>query len=333
MKAVLCKEFGPPENLILDDVDPPKSGPHDVVISVKAAGVNFPDVLIIQDQYQFKPPLPFTPGSEVAGVVARVGAKVTGFAPGDRVLASPGWGGFAEEVAVHQDKTMLIPDQMPFEPASAFVFTYGTSYHALKDRARLKAGENLLVLGAAGGIGLSAVEVGKAMGARVIAAASSEQKLAVARERGADEAILYPKGALDRNQQKAFSNEIKALTDGNGADVICDPVGGDYSEPALRAANWQGRFLVIGFAAGPIPKIPLNLPLLKGCQIVGVFWSSFTAREPEKNKANIRELMDWYLEGKVSPRISSTYTFDKVADALNMLAERRAKGKIVLVPG
>ncbi len=333
MKAVLCKEFGPPESLVVGEVDPPKGGSHDVLITVKAAGVNFPDVLIIKDQYQFKPPLPFTPGGEVAGVVSGVGAKVKDFAPGDRVLASPGVGGFAEEVAVHADKVAAIPDQMPFEPASALVFTYGTSQHALKDRAQLKPGENLLVLGSAGGVGLSAVEIGKAMGARVIVAASSEEKLAVTREHGADATILYPAGALDRDQQKAFSAEIKAQTENNGADVIYDPVGGDYSEPALRATNWEGRYLVIGFAAGPIPKVPLNLALLKGCQIVGVFWGSFAAREPERNRQNIRELMDLYVEGKIRPHISATFTFDDAAAALNTLAERRVKGKIVLVPG
>jgi len=324
MRAVVCKEFGPPERLVVEELPTPEITDHQVLLDVKAAGVNFPDLLIIENKYQFKPPLPFSPGGEVSGVVRKAGAKVTTLKPGDRVLGAPGFGGFAEELAIDARNCVPIPPQMPFDVAAAFLFTYGTSHYALKDRAALRAGETLLVLGAAGGVGLAAVELGKAMGAKVIAAASSAEKLQVCREHGADEGIDYSKEDL--------KDRIKALTGGNGADVIYDPVGGDFSEQAFRSIAWEGRFLVIGFAAGPIPKIPLNLVLLKGAQIVGVFWGSFTAREPARHQANIRELMEWYAAGKLKPRISATYPFARVADALGDLAARRVKGKVVLVP-
>ncbi len=324
MRAVVCKEFGPPERLVVEELPTPEIGDHQVLLDVKACGVNFPDLLIIENKYQFKPPLPFSPGGEVSGVVKAVGAKVGALKPGDRVLGAPGFGGFAEQVAIDARLCVPIPAAMPFDVAAAFLFTYGTSHYALKDRAALRAGETLLVLGAAGGVGLAAVELGKAMGAKVIAAASSAEKLQVCREHGADEGIDYAKEDL--------KERIKALTGGNGADVIYDPVGGDFSEQAFRSIAWEGRFLVIGFAAGPIPKIPLNLVLLKGAQIVGVFWGSFTMREPERHQANIRELMEWYLAGKLKPRISATYPFARVAEALGDLAARRVKGKVVLVP-
>jgi NADPH:quinone reductase len=324
MRAVVCKEFGPPEKLVVEELPTPEIGDHQVLLGVKACGVNFPDLLIIENKYQFKPPLPFSPGGEVSGVVKRVGAKVAGLKAGDRVLGAPGFGGFAEELAIDARNVVPIPAAMPFDAAAAFLFTYGTSHYALKDRAALQPGETLLVLGAAGGVGLAAVELGKAMGARVIAAASSAEKLAVCREHGADEGIDY--------SAEDLKERIKALTAGQGVDVVYDPVGGDYSEAAFRGIAWEGRFLVIGFAAGPIPKIPLNLVLLKGAQIVGVFWGSFTAREPERHQANIRELMQWYTEGKLKPRISATYPFERVAQALGDLAARRVKGKVVLVP-
>jgi len=324
MRAVVCKEFGPPERLVVEDLPTPDITDHQVLLEVRAAGVNFPDLLIIENKYQFKPPLPFSPGGEVSGVVRKAGAKVTTLKPGDRVLGAPGFGGFAEELAIDARNCVPIPAEMPFDVAAAFLFTYGTSHYALKDRAALRPGETLLVLGAAGGVGLAAVELGKAMGAKVIAAASSAEKLEVCREHGADEGIDYSKEDL--------KERIKALTSGNGADVIYDPVGGDFSEQAFRSIAWEGRFLVIGFAAGPIPKIPLNLVLLKGAQIVGVFWGSFTAREPARHQANIRELMDWYAKGRLKPRISATYPFERVADALGDLAARRVKGKVVLVP-
>lgn len=332
MKAVLCKEYGPPETLVIEDVPSPEPGKGQVVLQVHAAAVNFPDVLIIENKYQFKPPLPFSPGGEVAGKVIKVGEGVTRVKEGDRVIGSCGWGGFAEEIAIDEGRVTPIPDEMDYTTASAFLMTYGTSHHALKDRAQIKPGETLLVLGAAGGVGLAAVELGKAMGARVIAAASSEDKLAVCKEHGADETLLYPSGSLDKDAQKKLSDQIKELTGGNGADVVYDPVGGDYSEAALRATNWEGRFLVVGFASGPIPKIPLNLALLKGCQIVGVFWGAFTAREPQRNQENLQELMDWFKAGKLKPHVSKTYKFEEVAEALNDMAARKVKGKIVLVP-
>ncbi len=324
MRAVVCKEFGPPEKLVVEELPTPAITDHQVLLDVKACGVNFPDLLIIENKYQFKPPLPFSPGGEVSGVVKAVGAQVTTLKPGDRVLGAPGFGGFAEEIAIDARVCVPIPASMPFDAAAAFLFTYGTSHYALKDRAALKPGETLLVLGAAGGVGLAAVELGKAMGAKVIAAASSAEKLAVCREHGADEGIDY--------SQEDLKERIKALTGGNGADVIYDPVGGDFSEQAFRSIAWEGRFLVIGFAAGPIPKIPLNLVLLKGAQIVGVFWGSFTMREPARHAANIQELMEWYAAGKLKPRISATYPFTRVAEALGDLAARRVKGKVVLVP-
>ncbi len=332
MKAVLCKQYGPPESLVIEEVPTPEPGKGQVLLEVHAAAVNFPDVLIIENKYQFKPPLPFSPGGEVAGKVIKLGEGVTKVKVGDRVIGSCGWGGFAEEIALDEARVTPIPDEMDFVTASAFLMTYGTSHHALKDRAHIKPGESLLVLGAAGGVGLAAVELGKAMGARVIAAASSEDKLQVCRDHGADETILYPTGTLDRDQQKALTDQIKALTGGQGADVVYDPVGGDYSEAALRATNWEGRFLVVGFAAGPIPKIPLNLALLKGCQIVGVFWGAFTGREPARHQENLKELIAWFKAGKLKPHVSRQYKFEEAAEALNDMAARKVKGKIVLVP-
>jgi len=331
MKAVLCKEYGPPESLVLEEVASPEPGEGQVRLAVKAAAVNFPDVLIIENKYQFKPPLPFSPGGEVAGVVDKVGPGVTTLKVGDRVIGSCGWGGFAEELVLDEGRCTPFPPEMDFVTASAFLMTYGTSHHALQDRAHIQPGETLLVLGAAGGVGLAAVELGKAMGARVIAAASSEDKVQVAKQHGADEGFVYPTGALDRGQQKALSETIKSLTGGQGADVVYDPVGGDYAEPALRATNWEGRYLVVGFASGPIPKIPLNLALLKGCQIVGVFWGAFTGREPDRNQQNLALLMEWFKAGKIKPHVSKTYALSEAALALQDMAARKVKGKIVLV--
>jgi NADPH2:quinone reductase len=324
MKAVLCKAYGPPESLVVEDLPSPTAGLGEVVLDVRACGVNFPDVLIIQNKYQFRPPLPFAPGGEVAGVIKEIGEGVKGLRVGQRVIGSTGWGGFAEELALDATRVTSIPDSMDFETASAFLLTYGTSHHALKDRAQLRPGETLLVLGAAGGVGLAAVEIGKVMGARVIAAASAPEKLAVCREHGADEVIDYAKEDL--------KERVKKLTAGEGADVVYDPVGGEFSEQALRATAWDGRFLVIGFAAGDIPKIPLNLVLLKGCAIVGVFWGAFTAREPARNRANIDELLTWFEAGKIKPHISATYPLEQAAVALNDMAARRVTGKVVLVP-
>jgi NADPH:quinone reductase len=322
MKAVLCKEYGLPGKLVVEDIPSPKPASGQVVVSVKACGVNFPDTLIIQGKYQFKPEMPFSPGGEVAGVVKEIGEGVKRVKPGDRVIAFNTWGGFAEEMLVEADRTILMPASMDFIPASAFVLTYGTSYHALKDRAEIKAGETMLVLGAAGGVALAAIQIGKAMGARVIAAASSDEKLKVCRDNGADEVINY--GSED------LRSRVKIITAGKGLDVVYDPVGGPYSEPALRDMAWKGRFLVVGFAAGDIPKVPLNLMLLKGCSIVGVFWGAFTKNEPERNRENNWELMAMYAAGKVRPHIHATYPLERAAEALNEVINKRVAGKVVL---
>jgi NADPH2:quinone reductase len=323
MKAVLCKKLGPPEDLVVEEIPSLEPRAGQVVISVKAAGVNFPDTLIIQGKYQFKPEPPFSPGGEAAGIVKSVGEGVTSVKPGDRVIAAATWGGFAQEMVADADRLAPMPDGMDFVPASAFILTYGTSYHALKDRAHLQPGETMLVLGASGGVGLAALQIGKAMGARVIAAASSDAKLELCKRNGADEVINY--GTED------LRSRIKQLTGGKGVDVVYDPVGGPYSEPALRDMAWNGRFLVVGFAAGDIPKIPLNLALLKGCSIVGVFWGAFTRNEAERNRRNNEELMQMYLAGKVKPHIHATYPLERAAEALNEVLYKRVTGKVVLV--
>jgi NADPH2:quinone reductase len=292
--------------------------------------VNFPDVLIIENKYQFKPPLPFAPGAEVAGVVKSVGEGVTHVKPGDRVIASVGNGGMAEEVVADATRLIPMPESMDFETGSALILTYGTSHYALKDRARLKPGENLVVLGAAGGVGLAAVELGRAMGARVVAGASSQEKVALAKKHGAEDGFVYPTGKLSREQQKEISETIKRLTGGKGADVLYDPVGGDYSEPAIRAMNWEGRFLVIGFAAGDIPRIPLNLTLLKSCDVLGVFWGAFTARNPKRNQEHLAEIARWVGEGKIKPHISARFPLARAGEAIRMLADRKAQGKVVV---
>jgi NADPH2:quinone reductase len=323
MKAVVCKAFGPPESLVIEEVEPLKPGKGQAVISVKACGVNFPDTLIIQGKYQSKPPFPFIPGGEVAGIVKEVGESVDHVKLGDRVIAFTSVGGFAEEAVADAPRLIPMPQSMDFITASAFAMTYGTSYHALKDRAQLKPGETLLVLGASGGVGLAAVEIGKELGAHVIAAASSDEKLEVCKLHGADEVINYAREDL--------KERIKRLTGGKGVDVAFDPVGGDYSEPVLRSMAWGGRFLVIGFAAGDIPRIPLNLPLLKVYSIVGVFWGSFMERDPIHGQENLHELLEWFSEGKLKPHISATYRLEHVADALNDLMRRKVMGKAVLV--
>src|SRR5437773_3352727 len=325
VKAVLCKQYGPPETLVVEELPSPRAGPGEAVVSVKAASVNFPDVLIIQNKYQFKPPLPFSPGSELAGVVKEVGAGVNSVRPGDRVMAFTTYGAFAEEVKTEAARLLPIPDGMDFESAAAFVLTYGTSDHALRDRGALRAGETLLVLGAAGGVGLAAIEIGKVLGARVIACASTDEKLAVCREHGADETINYATEDL--------RERLKSLTGGTGPDVVYDPVGGVYTELALRSIAWRGRLLVVGFAAGDIPKIPLNLTLLKGCSIVGIFWGEFTRREPQRFQEAMEKLGRWFAEGKLKPHVSATFPLERAADALTLMAERKVKGKVVLTVG
>jgi NADPH2:quinone reductase len=329
MKAMLSMAPGGPDTLVLEELPDPRPAAGEVLIAVKACGVNFPDSLIIEDRYQFKPPRPFAPGGEVAGVVEAVGPGVTALKPDDRVIGSLICGGMAEKVAVAAARCTPMPDSMPFDEASALVLAYGTSIYALKDRARLKAGETLLVLGAAGGVGLSAVELGKAMGARVIAAASSQEKVDLARRHGADAGVVYPPGPFDKAGGRALADLFKSACGENGADVIYDPVGGDYAEAALRSIAWEGRFLVIGFPAG-IPKLPLNLTLLKGCQVVGVFWGAFTQRDPKANAANIAELMRLYAEGRIRPLVSERYPLAKAGAAIARLAGRQAMGKIVV---
>jgi NADPH2:quinone reductase len=328
MKAVLSKAPGLPDTLVLEDVASPGPKAGEVVVSVKAVGVNFPDFLIIQDMYQYKPPRPFSPGGEISGVVKAVGEGVTNLKVGDKVFGGIGAGGMAEEVVVAANRLNILPDFMPFDEGAALLMTYGTSQYALKDRGQLKPGEKLLVLGAAGGVGVAAVELGRAMGAEVIAAASSQEKVDFAISKGAHKGFVYPSNPLSRDQQKAFSDQIKEIS-GGGVDVIYDGVGGDYAEPAVRALNWEGRFLVIGFPAG-IPKLPLNLTLLKSCQIVGVFWGAWTARNPKGHQANLAELFELYRQGKIRPHVSNRYPLGRAADAIKELSERRAKGKVVI---
>jgi NADPH2:quinone reductase len=329
MKAVLSHTAGGPETLVLEDVADPVAGPGAVVVAVKACGVNYPDVLTIQDLYQTRPPRPFSPGTEIAGIVEQVGSGVTTLKVGDRVLGPIGYGGMAEKVAVPADRLQIIPDGMPFDQAAAFLATYNTSYMALKDRADLKAGERLLVLGAGGGVGLAAVELGKAFGAYVIAAASSEEKVAAARKMGADETLVYPPGPFDRAGQKALSEMFKSVAGPKGFDVVYDPVGGDYAEAALRSMNWGGRFLVVGFTAG-IPKIALNLPLLKTCQIVGVYSGGFKKEHPDKARANAESVVALYKAGKVKPYVSRHYPLAKAGEAIASLQSRSAVGKVVV---
>jgi len=322
MKAVLCKQFGPPEELVFEDVAEPAPGKGQVVVQVRAASLNFPDLLVIQDKYQFKPTLPFSPGGEVSGIVQAVGEGVLSVKPGDRVVAWAPFGCFAEKVVFDEAMVMPIPDGISFEVASTLLIAYGTTYHALVDRAALKSGETLVVLGAAGGVGLAAVEMGKLLGARVIACASSPEKLEVCRSRGAD-------AVIDTSRENV-RERLKALVPA-GADVVYDPVGGNLSEVALRAMAWKGRFLVIGFAAGDIPKIPLNLVLLKGCSIVGVFWGAFTAKETVRYREGLAEMFAWVRDGKLVPHIGKTYPLAQASQALRAMAERQVIGKLVLV--
>lgn len=322
MKAVVCESYGPPENLKVTDVPMPEPGAGEVRIRVRAAGVNFPDSLIIQNLYQMKPQLPFSPGGEAAGIVDKVGPDVTDLTIGDRVAAMIGHGAFAEYIVASRERVVPVADDMPFDVAASFMMTYGTSHHALKQRARLQPGETVLVLGAAGGVGLTAVELAKVMGARVIAAASSEEKLALCRAYGADETINYA--------QEDLREGIRRATGGKGPDVVYDPVGDKYAEPAFRSIGWNGRYLVIGFAGGKIPSLPLNLPLIKGASIVGVFWGAFTTHEPEAHQANMQELMLWYREGRLKPHVSRRFTLDEGPQAIRWMMERKAQGKIVL---
>jgi len=332
MKAMMSVEPGGPGSLQLIEQPTPEPGPGQIRIAVRAAGVNFPDTLIIRDMYQFRPPRPFAPGGEVAGIVDVVGDSVSAFKKGDRVLAMTLHGGYATHLVVDAKAAAKIPDSMPFDEAAGFLMTYGTSHYALKDRAKLAPGEALFILGAAGGVGAAAIELGKAMGAKVIAGVSSAEKAAFARELGADDFVIYPK-EIDKDGQKLLANQIKAACakqgSNDGADVVYDAVGGDYAEPAVRALAWEGRFLVVGFPAG-IPKLPLNLTLLKSCQIVGVFWGAFTMRNPKRHAEHVAELFNWYKEGKIRPRITASFPLQGANDALRLVESREVRGKAVL---
>ena len=325
MKALMCEAFGPIETLQVREVPSPVPGPKQLVIQVKSAGVNFPDALMVQGRYQVRPPLPFAPGAEIAGVVKAVGAEARQFSVGDRVMALVSTGGFAEECVADAARTLPLPQGMDFDTGAALMLTYCTSLHALKDVGALQPGETLVVLGAAGGVGVSAIEVGKAMGARVIAAASSEDKLALCRQVGADDTINY--------STENLKDRINELTGGKGADMVYDPVGGSYTEQALRAIAWRGKLLVIGFAAGEIPKIPLNLALLKERQILGVYWGDSTKHDPEGHQANLRQLEAWFVEGRIRPVVSERFPLERGREAVALIANRGAKGKIVVVPG
>ena len=332
MKALLSHTPGGPETLNVEELPDPVAGPGQLLVRVRAAAINYPDVLIIEDRYQFKPPRPFAPGGEIAGEVEAVGEGVEGWSVGDRLIAVPGWGGLVEKIAIDAKSAFRLPDSRSFTDGAALLLTYATSIHALYDRGDLKAGETLLVLGAAGGVGLAAVELGKARGARMIAAVSSEEKAEAARKAGADEAIVYPRGPFDKDGSKALATMFKDAVGPAGADVIYDPVGGDYAEPALRSIAWQGRYLVVGFPAG-IPRLPLNLTLLKSCDVRGVFWGAFAARDPVANTAHVETLFRLWDEGKIAPVVSAIYPLERGGDAIAALAARSVIGKVVVTLG
>lgn len=329
MKALLSRTVGGPETLELTDLPDPTPGPGQLLVRVKACAINYPDVLIIEDKYQSRPERPFAPGGEIAGIVDGLGEGVEGWSVGDRVIAMIGHGGLAEKAVADARTALKLPPERSFEEGSALLLTYATSIHALLDRGRLEAGQTLLVLGAAGGVGRAAVELGKAFGARVIGAVSSEEKAAAAREAGADDVLVYARGPFDKEQSKALAQAFKEAVGPNGADVIYDPVGGDYAEPALRAIGWEGRYLVVGFPAG-IPKLPLNLTLLKSCDVCGVFWGAFAKRDPEANAAHIRTLFRLWDEGRIAPRISRTWPLEQGGEAIAHMAARKAIGKLVV---
>lgn len=329
MRALLSDQPGGPETLRIADVAEPVPGPGELLVRVAACAINFPDVLIIEDKYQLKPQRPFAPGSEIAGKVIKVGEDVRGWSVGARVIAALGFGGLAEQVVIPAARAIPLPDERSFEEGSALLMTYATAIHALVDRGRLQAGETLLVLGAAGGVGIAAIEIGKAIGARVVAAVSSEDKAKAARDAGADAVLVYPAGPFDRDGQKALAALFKDAVGQGGADVILDPVGGDYSEAALRSIAWEGRFLVVGFPAG-IARLPLNLTLLKSCDVCGVFWGAFAARDPQANAAHVEQLFRWWSEGRIQPKISRTYSLEEGGEAIAALKDRRAVGKLVV---
>ena len=327
MKAFLCKEFGPVDSHQVEEIEDPVAGPGEVVVNIKATGISFPDVLIVQGLYQFKPPFPFSPGSEISGVISSVGEGVTRYKEGDRVMGSIGSGGLREKGVYSEHQLMPLPESMDFKTAAGFPLNYGTTYHAFKQRGELEPGQSVLVLGAGGGLGITAIHVAKAMGAKVIAAASSQDKIDLCKREGADEGIIYERD-MDRDLQKKFSDQIKEVT-GGGVDMIYDLVGGDYAEPALRAIARHGKYLVIGFTAG-IPKMPLNLTLLKECQIVGVFWGQFAGLDQAENQQNFKELFELHEEGKIKPFVTETFPLEDAAKAIKTLEDRKVLGKVVV---
>jgi NADPH:quinone reductase len=329
MRALLSAEVGGPESLKIGELADPQPAAGQIVVAVKACSINYPDVLIIQDLYQFKPQRPFAPGGEVAGIVEAVGEGVTDFTVGDRVIGLCGNGGLAEKVAVAVFNAFKMPEGMSFEDGASLLLTYGTSIHAYKQRGHIKAGDNVLVLGGAGGIGISAIELAKAYGCRVVAGVSSEEKAQVARDAGADDVVVYPYQPLDKDASKALAGAFKTAAGGDGFNIVYDTVGGDYSEPAVRSIAWEGKFLVVGFPAG-IAKLPLNLTLLKSCDVCGVFWGAFAARDPKSNHANIAELFGLYANGKIKPRITARYPLEQAGEAIALLGDRKATGKIVV---
>jgi len=331
MKTLHCKEFGPVENLVWEEAESPEPGDHEVVVSIKAAALNFPDFLIVQGLYQFKPKLPFAPGNEGSGVIKKVGKNVTRFKEGDRVYFMAPWGAFAEEACMHEFGVMPIPDDISFELAASYQMAYGTSYHALVQRGEISNQDEILVLGASGGVGLAALDIAKAKGARVVAAVSTKEKAEICKEYGADELIIYGEGPKTKDESKAFSNELKSKSLKGGYDIIYDPIGDCYTEPAFRAIGWKGKYLVVGFAAGQIPKLPINLTLLKGASLVGVFWGTFTGLESEVNQKNIAEINQLLSEGKIKPLISKEVPMENAVEAIKMIGNRGVIGKVVLV--
>ena len=331
MKTLHCKEFGPVENLVWEETESPEPGDHEVVVSIKAAALNFPDFLIVQGLYQFKPELPFAPGNEGSGVIKKVGKNVTRFKEGDRVYFMAPWGAFAEEACMHEFGVMPIPDDISFELAASYQMAYGTSYHALVQRGEIANQDEILILGASGGVGLAALDIAKAKGARVVAAVSTKEKAEICKEYGADELIIYGEGPRTKDESKAFSNELKSKSLKGGYDIVYDPIGDCYTEPAFRAIGWKGKYLVVGFAAGEIPKLPINLTLLKGASLVGVFWGTFTGLESEVNQKNIAEINQLLSEGKIKPLISKEVPMENAVEAIKMIGNRGVIGKVVLV--
>ena len=331
MKTLHCKEFGPVENLVWEEAESPEPGEHEVVVSIKAAALNFPDFLIVQGLYQFKPELPFAPGNEGSGVIKKVGKSVTRFKEGDRVYFMAPWGAFAEEACMHEFGVMPIPDDISFELAASYQMAYGTSYHALVQRGEISNQDEILVLGASGGVGLAALDIAKAKGARVVAAVSTKEKAEICKEYGADELIIYGEGPKTKDESKAFSNELKSKSLKGVYDIMYDPIGDCYTEPAFRAIGWKGKYLVVGFAAGEIPKLPINLTLLKGASLVGVFWGTFTGLESEVNQKNIADINQLLSEGKIKPLISKEVPMENAVEAIKMIGNRGVIGKVVLV--